>query len=142
MPEYIKGILCKYREQIVYLMVGGFTTFVSWGVFHILTYVLDSRYVFQLLLNEFLNWAVGVAVAYPLNRKFVFQSKNVRVIEEVKVFVLSRFSTLVLSYLFMWLFVTVFVINQYVSKYLIVSPLVVILNYVFSKFFVFRKNKD
>lgn len=138
MISVIKKTLTKYYEQISYLIVGVITTFVSWGVFHLLTYLLDSQKPLQLFFNEILNWAAGVLVAYPLNRKFVFKSNNNDLKKEIFSFIFSRVVTFVLSYILMWLFVNVLEVNEYISKYIIVSSIIVITNYIFSKIFVFR----
>ena len=138
MISVIKKTLTKYYEQISYLIVGVLTTFVSWGVFHLLTYLLDSQKPLQLFFNEILNWAAGVIVAYPLNRKFVFKSNNNDLKKEIFSFIFSRVVTFVLSYILMWLFVNVLEVNEYISKYIIVSSIIVITNYIFSKIFVFR----
>ncbi len=138
MISVIKKTLTKYYEQISYLIVGVITTFVSWGVFHLLTYLLDSQKPLQLFFNETLNWAAGVLVAYPLNRKFVFKSNNNDLKKEIFSFIFSRVVTFVLSYILMWLFVNVLEVNEYISKYIIVSSIIVITNYIFSKIFVFR----
>lgn len=137
----IKRILTKYYEQVSYLIVGVITTFVSWGVFHMLTYLLDSQKPLQLFVNEILNWAAGVFVAYPLNRKFVFKSDNKGIFKEIINFIISRIATFVLSYLLMWLFVNVIEVNEYISKYFIVSSIIVITNYIFAKVFVFKLNE-
>lgn len=139
MKEFVYKILKKYREQITYLIVGAITTFVSWGVFFLLSYVLDSHKFFQLLMNELLNWLAGVFVAYPLNRIFVFRSNNSKIWKEFYSFLLSRISTLILSYIFMWIFVYRINVDQHISKYLIVSPIVIIINYILSKIYVFDK---
>lgn len=138
MISVIKKTLTKYYEQISYLIVGVLTTFVSWGVFHLLAYLLDSQKPLQLFFNEILNWAAGVLVAYPLNRKFVFKSNNNDLKKEIFSFIFSRVVTFVLSYILMWLFVNVLEVNEYISKYIIVSSIIVITNYIFSKIFVFR----
>ena len=138
MISVIKKTLTKYYEQISYLIVGVITTFVSWGVFHLFTYLLDSQKPLQLFFNEILNWAAGVFVAYPLNRKFVFKSDNNDLKKEIFSFIFSRVVTFVLSYILMWLFVNVLEVNEYISKYIIVSSIIVITNYIFSKIFVFK----
>lgn len=132
----------KYQEIMVYLIVGVFTTVVSWGVFYVLSFVLDSNNSILLAINTVLNWSAGVAVAYPMNRSWVFHSKNPEIFKEFIGFAASRVTTLVIEEVVMILCVNVIGINQFISKYVIASILVIILNYVFSKLLVFNKKES
>ena len=89
-----------------------------------------------------ISWVAGVLFAYPLNRKWVFKSKNPHILKEFTGFASSRFSTWVLDVFIMWLTVNVFHWNYWISKIFISSVLVMIVNYIFSKFLVFRKKKN
>lgn len=135
--------LCdKYQEILVYIIVGVITTVVAWAVFLLLSFVLDSDNPVLLTINTILNWTAGVLVAYPLNRRWVFHSDNPNKLKEFIGFVASRITTLIIEEVVMVLCVNVIGINQYVSKYVIASILVIILNYVFSKLFVFKNKKE
>ena len=139
MMEKIKSLCVKYRELIVYFIVGVMTTIVNWVSFYLLSLVLDSNVEWQLSLNNTISWVAAVVFAYPLNRKWVFQSTNPEKFKEFLGFTASRVSTWIIELFVMWLCVNVMGWNQYLSKYLIASVLVVILNYVFSKLLVFKK---
>ena len=139
MIEKIKALCIKYREIIVYIIVGGITTLINWGSYYLLSLVLDSNVEWQLALNNTISWIVAVVVAYPMNRKWVFQSTNKNIFKEFLGFTASRVSTWIIELVLMWLTVNVLGINQFIAKYLIVSVIVVILNYVFSKLLVFKK---
>ena len=138
--NFVVSLFDKYQELAIYLIVGVITTVVAWTVFYLLSFVLDSNDGFQLTLNTILNWTAGVLVAYPMNRSWVFKSKSSKKLKEFIEFVASRVTTLIIEEIVMLLCVDVIGINQYVSKYVIASILVIILNYVFSKLFVFKKN--
>ena len=142
MIEKIKELMIKYRELIVYVIVGGMTTVFSWfvGVMGYM-FLFDVEDVLQNQYNNILSWVAGVLFAYPTNRIWVFGSKNKNILKEFIEFSGSRVSTLFLDMFIMWLFVNVLHVNWYVSKILISSVLVMVTNYVISKFFVF-KNKD
>ena len=135
----IVRIFDKYQEIMVYIIVGVITTIVSWAVFLILSFVLDSDNPVLLTINTILNWTAGVLVAYPMNRHWVFHSENPNKLKEFLGFVASRITTLIIEEVVMILCVNVIGINEYISKYVIASILVIILNYVFSKVFVFNK---
>lgn len=138
---FIIRLFDKYQEIVIYIIVGVFATVVSWGVFFILSKLLDSENSLLLTLNTLLNWCAGVLVAYPMNRSWVFKSKSSNKGKEFINFVLSRIGTLIIEALLMPLLVNVLGIDQYVAKYAIASVVVIVLNYVFSKLFVFRKAK-
>ena len=139
--NFIVKLFDKYQEIAVYLIVGVITTVVAWTVFYLLSFVLDSNDGFQLTLNTILNWTAGVLVAYPMNRNWVFKSKSDKKFREFIEFVASRVTTLIIEEVVLLLCVDVIGINQYISKYVIASILVIILNYVFSKLFVFKKKE-
>lgn len=76
--------------------------------------------------------------AYFANRKVVFKSKNKNIKNEVSKFVSARVVTLLIDMAFMWLTVSFLGFNDKIMK-IISNIIIVILNYVFSKLFVFIK---
>ena len=142
MIEKIKALCVKYRELLVYLIVGVLTTVVSWGckfLFNALFFggtALPT--VWQNTVLSVVENVSGIAFAYPTNRKWVFRSKNPNILAEMGGFVGSRLVTMLLGYLLNLLCVNVLGVSVFVSTVL-VSVVVVIGNYVISKFFVFRK---
>ena len=144
MIETIKKLLVKYRELIVYVIVGGITTVINWGVSFLLdAFVFDSSVPLQNTIINVIAWFVAVVASFPMNRKWVFQSKNPNWVGEFFGFTASRLTTLGIEELVMLLCVNVFGISFRISKVFIASVLVIILNYVFSKLFIFnRKEKE
>lgn len=141
MKEKIIALFKKYREIIVYVIVGGLTTVVSWVAKFLFNFIFYAGTAFptpsQNLVLSIVNWVAGVAFAYPTNRKFVFESKDPTILPECIKFVLSRVSTLILDAVVMQILVAVG-LDLYIAT-LISAVLVVIANYVFSKVFVFKK---
>lgn len=141
MKEKIIALFKKYREIIVYVIVGGLTTVVSWVAKFLFNIIFYAGTAFptpsQNLVLSIVNWVAGVAFAYPTNRKFVFESKDPKILPECIKFVLSRVSTLILDAVVMQILVAVG-LDLYIAT-LISAVLVVIANYVFSKVFVFKK---
>ena len=133
------GIYHKHEEIFNYIIVGGLTTLVSLGTYYVcvLTF-LDPTNGFQLQVANIISWICAVAFAYVANRVFVFKSKDKNISKEISTFVSSRILTLLMDMLIMYVFVTLFSFNDKVFK-LIVQVVVTILNYVFSKIFVFKK---
>ena len=93
----------------------------------------------ELQIANIISWIAGVIFAYITNRKFVFESKNNNKIKEVSNFVLARVLTLVLDMLIMFIFVTWLGFSDKIFK-LVSQVVVIVLNYVFSKLFVFKKD--
>ena len=93
----------------------------------------------QNFILSMVNWTSGVLAAYPMNRRWVFQSKNPRILSEFGGFVASRVATLILDIVVMQVLVLIGV-NMYIAT-IISAVLVIIGNYVFSKFFVFKNKK-
>lgn len=146
MIKKIKELMTKYRELIVYLIVGVLTTIVSWGTYGLLKFVLDvENSAFQMQIAVILRWAAGVLFAYVTNRKYVFLSKNPHIFKEFIAFTTSRIITLFTDMLVMWLLPPL--LFQWNVPYadwvatLISAVIVTVLNYVFSKLMVFRKKK-
>ena len=133
-------VLKKYKELIMYLIFGGLTTLVSLLIYYLLVYtILNPNVALELQIANILSWAGAVIFAYITNRKFVFASKSKKVKTEASKFVLSRITTLLMDMLIMFVFVTLFHLNDKVIK--IISQVVVIVsNYLFSKLLVFRSN--
>ncbi len=140
----IKELLVKYREIIVYLIVGVMTTIVAWGVMFLVNFVFFGSTSHptpeQNLILSIVNWTAGIAFAYPTNRKFVFESKDPHIFTELVKFIISRISTLILDIVVRQL-LGFMGVDVYVAT-LISAVLVVIGNYVFSKLMVFRKKKQ
>ena len=161
----IKELCVKYRELIVYVIVGFLTTIFCWVVAWIMEhFIFDSTVAIENFLINTICWVAGVLFAYPLNRKWVFKSTNPHIIKEFFGFSGSRLSTYFLDIFIMWLFVNVFPftglikkitdgmgknleqsqldsLNFWVAKIFISSVLVMIANYVFSKLLIFKKDK-
>ena len=140
MKEKFKKL--NYREIIAYLIVGVLTTIVGLGTYYLATITfLDPKNPVELQIANIISWVFAVAFAYFTNRKYVFESKEQNKLKEGSKFILSRLTTLGLDMLTMFIMVSVLNINDRISK--LVSQFIVIVgNYVISKFFVFKKKKD
>ena len=136
------GIYKKHKEGINYLIFGGLTTVLTLIVYYLLTWtIINTDNAIELQIANILSWICGFLFAYFTNRKFVFNSKNKKLIKEFISFFLSRISTLFLDMLIMFIFVTLLKYNDGIFK-IISQILVILLNYILSKIFVFKKNKE
>jgi len=139
LKELIKKIFTK--EIILYIVFGVLTTVVSLIVYYACIYTfLNPENAIQLQIANVMSWIAGVIFAYITNRKFVFESKNTNKLKEAGKFVTSRITTLILDMAIMFIGVTCLHRNDKIIK-LISQVLVIIANYVFSKLFVFKKQK-
>ncbi len=138
----IKSLYQKYKEQINYVIVGCCTTLISLISYYacVLTF-LDPTNPIQLQVANVISWVLAVAFAFFTNRKYVFESQGTDVFQEAVKFVGSRVTTLIIDMACMALFVSVCHFNDKIAKFA-VQFIVFILNYLFSKFFVFKKEKE
>ena len=127
------------REVISYLIFGVLTTLVNGVVYAAMVKVhIDYR------IATAVAWAVSVLFAFIVNKIFVFQSYNMRpafVMKEITSFVACRAVSGVMEMVFMIVMVSWIHMDEYISK-IAVSVIVVIVNYVFSKLFIFRKSEE
>lgn len=139
--EKIKNIFIKYKELILYIIIGGFTTVISLVSYYIcVTTILNPESEIELQIANIISWICSVTFAYFTNRSIVFRSKQKSKFKESIKFVTSRLITLLIDMFFMFLFVSVININDKISK-IIVQFIILVLNYIFSKFLVFNKKK-
>lgn len=140
----LKKLYKEYEEIINYLIVGALGTFVNllikWGL---LLTIFNSKNAKELQYAVIIAWIFSIIFAYITNRIFVFKSKNKSIIKEALYFLNARILTLFLDMFIMWLFVTQLKMNSNTWVFiwtLFSQALVIIMNYIFSKLFIF-KNK-
>ena len=138
MCSKIRDFLSKYRSVITYLIFGVLTTIVNYLVYYPLYNIAN----FSAAISNGISWLVAVIFAYFTNKSFVFESKRWDrevVIPEFAKFVGGRFASGVAETAVLFVFVDLLDFNGNVWK-IITSVLVVILNYIFSKYIVFKKS--
>ena len=124
-------------DVVSYLFFGALTTLVNYVVY----FPLYNWMHFSATLSNILAWAVAVIFAYLTNKPFVFHSNDwswETVSKECLKFVGCRIGSGALETIIVCVFVDILMYNGNWTK-IIVSVLVVILNYISSKWFVFRK---
>ena len=133
------------NEILAYLFFGLATTLVS-----ILSRLVIYQLSHQELLATTLANIIGILFAFSTNDRIVFkQARENWSIRLVK-FTIARLSTFLLDLLLTFLFVTRFphIIGQFVNENLdkinaietvLAQLLIIILNYIFSKVFIFKK---
>lgn len=159
----MKNLFNKYREIITYIFFGVVTTAVSMGVYFAI--LLIAEYIGNIspeepvfnairLVAQIIQWVAGVLVAFFTNKKWVFNASGTTKQEtarELSQFALARVGTLGLDTLLtfgtVWLlsslnyvpfkFILTFTADLW-SK-IVASVVVIITNYLISKFIVFKK---
>lgn len=141
----MKQLVCfckRYSEIFKYLVIGGFTTIFNLFIKYLLLFtVLDADNPLELQLAVVISWIASVVFAYVFNRGFVFCSKNEKILKEIINFYSARVITLLLEMFIIWFFITFLSLNSnmWVFIFTILSQiLVIVLNYIFSKLFVFK----
>jgi len=145
MYKKVLNIYSKYREVIVYLIFGVLATIVNLVVKYLLLFtILDASNSIQLQISIIISWIAAVLFAYFTNRTFVFKSENKNKIKEFISFVVGRIATLLMEMVVMWFFVTFLKLNSDLYVVIITifaQAIVIIANYIFSKLFIFKKDK-
>ena len=137
--EFIRDLIRKYWNILSYLFFGVLTTAVNMLVYFPLFNLLGM----SAAVSNIIAWVFAVAFAYLTNKPFVFKSHDwsrKTVIPELTKFVGCRIGSGAFETAFIWMTVDLFCWNGNLMK-VIVSFLVVVLNYVASKWLVFVKKK-
>ena len=126
----------RFKEIINYIFFGVLATIVNVVSF----YIFDSIFNWQYLLANALSIIISILFAYVTNKLFVFESKTETyqaVVREFMSFISFRLLSGLIDMLSMWILVDAITMDSIVAK-LITQIIVVILNYIFSKFFIFK----
>ena len=157
------NLVKKYKEPILYIVFGVLTTLVNILIYYL---AADVAAIYYLVANV-IAWVVSVLFAFVTNKLFVFESKSWNgaiVLPEIGGFFLARVATGVVDMVLMWLLVDVLMWKQvgfglgtedYVFggimdmhqvlcsgemlAKILVNVVVIVLNYVASKLWIFRK---
>lgn len=134
----MKKLINKYGEVIRYLIIGVLTTVVSLATYYLCVHtILNASNAIELQIANIISWVVSVTFAFFTNRSYVFKSKNTNVGKEAIDFYISRIATLLIDMSLMFVFVTLLHCNDTITK-LIVQFIIIVLNYIFSRIFVFK----
>lgn len=121
------------RELILYVIFGFFTTMINLVVFFLFTRILHVNYIF----SNVMAWVLSVLFSYVTNRIWVFESENTNVITECLLFFGSRLFAGTVDTGLLFIFIDVLSISDVISK-IVVQVIVIVLNYVMSKFIIFK----
>jgi putative flippase GtrA len=125
----------RYREQILYLFVGGWNTVFGYAVWALLYFLLRDYLHYLIILV--LSWPFAVANAYICYRTIVFRSSST-VWRELPRFSLVYVVTLAAALIVLPILVRTLPFNLYAIQALYTAVFVV-LSYLAHKYFSFRK---
>ena len=134
----IKNLWFKYKELFFYGVFGVGATVINIVSYRVLANTFGKKYF---LIANIIAWILAFIFAFITNKLFVFESKSWEAqiaIKEFVGFLSARLATGILDTVLMWLFVSVISLDDTLSK-IIINILVIIINYVASKFFIFKK---
>lgn len=127
----------KNKEVLLYLFFGGLAMFVS-----IVSYWLCSELLgIGVLVSNLISWVAAVLFAYTTNRVWVFDQKTngiKELIAQILRFFSGRVFTLIVEEVILWVFIELLSFGNMAVK-IVAQIVVIVLNYVISKFFVFKK---
>lgn len=135
--KWLQSLLSKHKAALTYLFFGVLTSLVDFLVFIPLHKLLGI----SATVSNTVAWIAAVLFAFFTNKLFVFQSKNCSaksLLREFWKFSLCRIGTFLLEEAFLFITSDVLSYDGLVMK-LVISVVVVIINYFGSKFFVFKK---
>ena len=172
MIQKIKALCTKYREVLLYLVFGVLTTFVGWGVYYAVLLggrgifhipageTASARYFALYTAAQIIQWVCAVLFAFFTNRAWVFTDadKAVSLWKQLMPFAGGRVVTLGLDYVITlgltlglgaiipaWTAAELFgkTVNlcELASK-LVAAVVVIVCNYILSKWLVFKKKKE
>ena len=138
MPDKIIALLKKRREPLGYVIFGLLTTAVGQASFMVFLRILPEL---PSAVPTAAAWIVAVSFAYTANRRWVFCSKSRgarAIIREIASFFSARIFSLLVAVAIMWVMVDILAYNADLTKLASNVPEAV-LNYLFSKFWVFKR---
>lgn len=135
--NYAIKLLNKYKSIVLYLFFGVATT-----VINILAYTLFAKlFKIDYLISNIIAWVLAVVFAYITNKLYVFNSKSFEksiFIKEITSFTTARLFSLAVDMGIMYVFVGLLGANDIIIK-IISNIIVIVMNYIFSKWFIFKK---
>lgn len=132
------GLYKKYQETFWYLVFGGLTTVLNLAVF----FVMHECMQIDKVVANTTAWIAGVLFAFVTNKMFVFRSggwNGKKLAWEFLTFVSARLFSGVFDMVFLLAFTGWIITLPSMPVKIVSNVLVIIMNYVFSKWIVFKK---
>ena len=142
------------KKTITYILNNELLAYLLFGIATTLVSILSRLFIYQLTHRELLATGlanvIGILFAFITNDTIVFKQDRQNWPNRLVKFTLARLSTFLLDLFLTFLFVTQFpnIIGQFVNdninkvnsiETVLAQLLIIILNYIFSKVFIFKK---
>lgn len=134
----MSALFKKYHEIIMYLIFGVATTVINISIFYICNEFLGIDY----RISNTIGWFISVLFAFVTNKYFVFsdnQNGKTSFFQEMLLFYWYRALSFVIDMGLIIICIEWLLISDFWSK-IITQVVVIIVNYFFSKFFVFKNS--
>lgn len=137
MKRMWEHLILRYREAALYIFWGAVTTLVNYAVYFACRKLLWIHYI----VSNLIAWIFSVVFAYVVNKVLVFESKDWSrgtVLKESWQFTAARFFSGIAETGMLLLFVDVCGYKDSIIK-IIAGMFVICINYIFSKWVIFRQ---
>ena len=137
--KLIKDLFNKYKELIMYGIMGVLSTIINIAVFAL----CEKVFGISALIGNIIAWLVAVIFAYITNKLFVFESKSFKkdvLVKEITSFTSARIFSLLLEEIIIYVMIDIMNINSLIVK-VFSNIVVIIINYIFSKLVIFKKKE-
>lgn len=143
--EFFLLMYGKHKEAILYIFFGGLTTLVNLVSYYIITrLILVGNFHDYIELITAITWFISVLFAYVTNKLYVFESNTSGIKElltEMTKFFSCRIFSGVIDIIFTMLLINILLMNDFLAR-IFSNILVIIINYIFSKLFIFKKGDN
>lgn len=123
------------KEVVKYIFFGVLTTLINYVVYFQGISLIKINY----LLANIIAWIVSVVFAYITNKYYVFEKKDNTIyilIKEIFLFFSARIISVIIETSILFIGIEIINVQSYIVK-IIASVFVVVINYFFSKYFIF-----
>ena len=127
----------KHKEVLLYLFFGGVAVLLNLALFAF----FNSGLKINELIANIICWVICVLFQFFTNRTWVFQAQDTpeqSFFKQILSFFGGRVFTLVIEELILFVFITLLMFNTFAVK-ITAQVITIVLNYIISKFFVFKK---
>lgn len=142
MPKPIQDVYFKYEKGLLYCFYGALTTLVSMVTKLVPMYFLGTGKLSVTFCTVF-SWICAVTFAFFTNKKYVFQSEThtkKAFWTEFAAFYTGRLASFFLDWGISVLFISILGWNEILVT-IMAQVIILIVNYAFSKLFVFKKRE-
>ena len=132
----LNSLYSRFRNLILYGMIGSFTASLDFLIFTTLTQWLDVYYI----ISNVISCSTGILCSFLLNRKYNFKVTD-HMARRLLIFVSVGVLGLFLSSVLLRIFIDSFHWNELLSKLLSIA-IVVLFQFLLNKYISFRKNEE